>query len=305
MQLWFARNGDVNLREQLVTQIVLGILCEELAPGQRLPSTRELARRFRIHPNTVSAGYRQLERERWVESRRGSGIFVRGRKPDPPTAESLGLDYMIADLLRSARKLGAPLALVRSRLRQWLDAQPPDHFLLIEPDSELRKILSAEMQRALKFPVRTTGLPDRSAEFEGAIVITIPGKEGSVRQKLPPNAELITLQIRSVPTSLAQWLPAPANVLVGVASRWGGFLKRARTMLLAAGFEPESLVVRDATRADWKRGLEETAAVVCDCLTAAELPKSCRAIPFSLLSDASIAELCRIEEFITRPIEAL
>jgi DNA-binding transcriptional MocR family regulator len=69
MQLWFARGSEVSIREQLVTQVVLGILSDDLRPGQRLPSTRELARRFRLHANTVSAGYRQLQRERWVEFR--------------------------------------------------------------------------------------------------------------------------------------------------------------------------------------------------------------------------------------------
>jgi len=50
--------------------VVLGILSGELAPGQRLPSTRELARRFRLYPNTISDGYQQLERDRWLEFRR-------------------------------------------------------------------------------------------------------------------------------------------------------------------------------------------------------------------------------------------
>ena len=45
MQLWFARGSQVSIREQLVTQVVLGILGDDLAPGLRLPSTRELALR--------------------------------------------------------------------------------------------------------------------------------------------------------------------------------------------------------------------------------------------------------------------
>jgi hypothetical protein len=42
--------------------------------------------------------------------------------------------------------------------------------------------------------------------------------------------------------------------------------------------------------------------VVCDLLTAAELPAGVRAIPFPLLSESSIAELRRYEEFIRQPI---
>jgi len=40
MQLWFSRASEISIREQLVTQVILGILGGELAPGDRLPSTR-------------------------------------------------------------------------------------------------------------------------------------------------------------------------------------------------------------------------------------------------------------------------
>ncbi len=304
MQFWFARGSEVSIREQLVTQVVLGILSDDLAPGQRLPSTRELARRFHVHPNTISAGYRQLERERWVEFRRGSGVYVRASKPEisASLAPSLALDQMIARLFRSARKLGVTLPVLRSRLRQWLELQPPDHFLLIEPDEELRRILAAEIARAVTFPVESCGLEDCPRMPEGGMPVVLPNREPKVRQLLPPGAELITLQVRSVPSSLAGYLPAPSGALVGVASRWPEFLKVARIVLNAAGFHPDSLVFRDAREPNWQRGLKQTAAVVCDLLTAAELPAGCRAIPFALLSEASIAELQHYEDFINQPI---
>src|SRR5229473_5164010 len=108
MQLWFNRASEVSIREQLVTQVILGILSGDLAPGQRLPSTRELARRFKLHPNTASAGYRQREREGWLESRRGSGVFVRTGKDEAGARPSGGhtLDQLISDFFTSARTLG-------------------------------------------------------------------------------------------------------------------------------------------------------------------------------------------------------
>jgi DNA-binding transcriptional regulator YhcF (GntR family) len=302
MQLWFARGSEVSIREQLVTQVVLGILSDDLAPGQRLPSTRELARRFDLHPNTVSAGYRQLARDRWVEFRRGSGVYVRASKPELPLTPALALDQMVARLFRSARKLGLSLPALRSRLRQWLELQPPDHFLLIEPDPELRRILAAEIARAVTFPVRTCGTDDCPKSPDGSIPLALLNRTAAARELLPAGAELLTLQVRSVPASLAGYLPAPANTLVGVASRWPEFLKVARAVLNAAGFHPDSLVFRDAREANWQRGLKQTAAVVCDSLTAAELPAGCKAIPFPLLSEASIAELQRYEEFIRQPL---
>jgi GntR family transcriptional regulator len=305
MQFWFARGSEVSIREQLVTQVVLGILSDDLAPGQRLPSTRDLARRFHVHPNTISAGYRQLERERWVEFRRGSGVYVRASKPELSPTPALALDQMIARLFRSARKLGVTLPVLRLRLRQWLELQPPDHFLLIEPDEELRRILAAEIARAVTFPVESCGTQDCPKQPEGGVPVLLPNRVATAQQLLPPGTELITLQIRSVPASLAGFLPAPSGALVGVASRWPEFLKVARAVLTAVGFHPDSLVLRDAREADWQRGLKQTAAVVCDFLTAAELPEGCRAIPFALVSESSIAELKRYEEFIKQPIESL
>ncbi len=302
MQFWFARGSEVPIREQLVTQVVLGILSDDLAPGQRLPSTRDLARRFHVHPNTVSAGYRQLERERWVEFRRGSGVYVRASKPETPPTPALALDQMIARLFRSAQKLEVSLPALRSRLRQWLEMQPPNHFLLIEPDEELRRILAAEIARAVTLPVEPCSPQDCSKNQEGGIPVVLPNRAAAVRKLLPAGTELLTLQVRSVPASLAAFLPAPSGALVSVASRWPEFLKVARAVLNAAGFHPDSLVFRDAREANWQRGLRQTAAVVCDFLTAADLPAGCRAIPFSLLSESSIAELRRYEAFIRQPI---
>jgi GntR family transcriptional regulator len=309
MQLWFNRANEVSIREQLVTQVILGILSGDLSPGQRLPSTRELARRFKLHPNTASAGYRQLEREGWLESRRGSGVFVRAGKAAARKPGDQTLEHLISDVFRSARELGIPLAQVKSMLRVRLDQPPPTHFLLIEPDEELRKIVTEEIQQAVDFPVKGGGLDacQSPAALKSAIAITLQSKAKITAEALPPGSELLILQARSVPESLAGWLPAPQNMLVAVASRWPGFLKLGRTMLLASGFHPDTLLFRDARKKNWQRGLGEMAAVVCDCVTAAaftakdnDMAKPPRVVVFALLSETSISELWGYTKFLAR-----
>lgn len=305
MQFWFARGSEVPIREQLVTQVMLGILSDDLKAGQRLPSTRDLARRFQLHPNTISAGYRQLARDRWVEFRRGSGVYVRAGKPESAATPALALDQMIARMVRSARKIGISLPDVRTRLRQWLELQPPDHFLLVEPDQELRKILAEEVGRAVKFPIRSAGIEDCPKKADSAVPIALPNRVAALRQILPTGTEVLALQVSSVPASLAEYLPAPSGALVAIASRWPEFLKVARAVLNAAGFHPDSLIFCDAREPNWQRGLKETAAVVCDVLTQKDLPSGCRAIPFSLLSETSIAELRACEQFISQPVDGV
>src|SRR6185437_1268624 len=303
MRFWISRTSDIPIREQLGTQIVLGIVSADLKPGTRLPSTRELARRFRIHANTVSAAYRDLEQAGWLELRRGSGVYIRNKSNGALSAE-LSLDHLIAELFRSARELQLPLSAVRARLHHWLELQPPDHFLLIEPDAELREIVAAEMRAAVTFSVKAADVCacDNVDALHTCIPVALPSKVEMVRRKLPAGIDLVPLRVSSVTDSLGSWLPARHDVLIAVISRWPDFLKRAQTMLIAAGFDADALIVRDARVSGWQKALPQVAAVVCDSLTATKLPKSCRALPFPVLASSSLVELQQYEEFIRKPL---
>ncbi len=294
MRLWFAHSSEVPIYRQLVTQVVLAILCGDLRPGERLPSTRELARRFALHPNTVSAGYRQLEKEGWTERRRGSGIYVSAHAEPASTPEQV-LDQHIAGFFRAARELGLPAEAVRARVAQWLAAPPPDHFVLIDPDPEARRILLTELRKATKWDVREA-TPDNCKNREtlaGAIPLCRPSQTKLVRASLPKGVELVTLPIRSPNTWLSPWLPAPAGHLVAVVSHWPEFLDRARTMLIAAGLAPEVLIFCDAREPRWRRGLEQVTAILCDSYTAEleMLPQKPYLIVFSVMADSAAALL--------------
>jgi len=292
MRLWLSKNSEVPLREQLATQMLLGILSEDLKPGRRLPSTRELATRLHVHPNTVSAAYRDLERRGWVEYRKGSGVYVPETRSQPPEARS-ELDQLIASFFEAARRKGFTLVETQSRLKQWLEIQPPDHFLVIEPDIELRRILAAEIADATGFPVREAGLEECSdpSRLAGAAPVFLFNKEKPIRALLPVHTQCLMLHSRSVPTALQEKAPIPQNVLIAVVSRWPEFLKWARTVLVAAGVSSEALCFCDARKPGWQKRLSGAAAVIADALTLRSLPPGLRVHIFRLIADTSIAEL--------------
>ena len=301
MQLWFSRQCDISIREQLATQIMLAILSVGLAPGQRLPSTRELARRFRIHPNTISSGYRELQRDGWLESRKGSGVYVPASQPERRTGQ-IELDQLIADFFRSARKLNASLFHVRARLMQWLMMQPPDHFLLIEPDDRLAQVVAYEMRQAVSLPVSVS--PKPVVDHAGAVPVFLSISKKSLRSGLKEDADPLILQLRSAQESLSEYLPVHPSVMVGVASIWPSFLTIARTMLISAGIHPDCLVLRDATQPGLRRGLDAAAAVVCDAVTASKVAAHPRILTFPLLSEKSIEDLQQYEKFLRDPLYA-
>jgi GntR family transcriptional regulator len=297
VRLWLNRTGEISLREQLTTQVRLGILCRELKPGERLPSTRELARRFGIHANTASAAYRELEQDGWLEFRHGSGVYVRASRPALPRTPELAVDELIGEMVSKARRAGAPAELIRARLQRWMEMEPPGHWLVIEPDAELRRIVITEIEQAVRLPVRGCAPGDcgEAQTLDGAMAVVLPSKAAAVRKLLPAGRELTVLQVHPVAPALGEYLPAPGGVLVGIASRWSEFQNIARIMLIASGMSPESLLVCDAAKAGWKRGLAETAAVVCDAVTCPELPKECRAIEFRLLAEGTLEGLRAVE----------
>jgi DNA-binding transcriptional regulator YhcF (GntR family) len=294
MRFWFVHSGEVSLREQLCTQVALGIACGDLRPGQRLPSTREMARRFGLHPNTVSGAYSQLHDEGIVERRHGSGVYVLAPHTATNDDRRQALDRMIAGFLTAARAQGFTKEAVTERVRRWMEVQPPDHFLVVEPEEERREIVLAELRAALNLPVRGCSVAD-CAEAAGTIAVALPSKVAMVRATLPAHIELIALQVTSVPAEMHEWLPVPVDALIGIASRWPEFVKIAKTMLVATGFDPDAMTERIRGEAGWSDGLATTAAVVCDAATESHLPERVRAITFRLVSDATIEELRRLE----------
>ena len=73
--------SSVSASSQLYGQLSFAIASRFYRPGQRLPSTRQLAMQTNLHRNTVSKVYRQLEAHGIVEAVAGSGVYVRGQTP--------------------------------------------------------------------------------------------------------------------------------------------------------------------------------------------------------------------------------
>lgn len=302
MRLWLSKSSEVPIREQLETQIILGIVSNDLKAGQRLPSIRECARRYGIHSNTVSAAYRALGRSGWVEFRKGSGVYVGSAAIDQQLSGSLELDRIISLFLKLARDKGFSFRDIQSRLRHWPAFEPFDHFLLIESDPELCRILIAEVEEATGVKVIGISLGECDLDaMAGTALLTMFRQAAHVRASLPFHAEMITLRSRSVADSLQRETRPDPDALITIVSRWPEFLRWSRTILVAAGLDPSALSFRDARERHWQKGLRLSTFVITDTSTARELPAVSTARIFRIIAEQSFDELrAYVDDFSRR-----
>src|SRR6476661_632401 len=85
-----SRSADTTLTEQLSARFAERIRQRLLAPGTRLPSVRDCARRHRVSPYTVVAAYDQLLALGLVDARKQRGFYVRELADDAPASRSVG-----------------------------------------------------------------------------------------------------------------------------------------------------------------------------------------------------------------------
>ncbi|MGH9751509.1 MAG: GntR family transcriptional regulator [Blastocatellia bacterium] len=311
MQIWLSKGSDVPLREQLIAQIKLAILSQDLKPGQKLPSTREIARRFKIHSNTVSAAYRELSEAGWVDMRAGSGIYVRKFKSEN-TIEgvetqdfaSLLLDNLIVEFLQVARRKGFALTDIQARIRHWMRLQPPDHFLVIDPDPDLRAVLIAEIKAATDFRVEGASVDDCSSHgvLVGAIPVALYVQAEIVTAALPPKTACLLIHMRSAPETLKDEKRPSKTDLITVVSHWPDFLRFAHSVLAAVNIDPDSLNFRNTAEKGWERGLRASSFVITDAATAARMPPGIHVRVFRVIADPSLSELRNyVEKFLTKP----
>jgi GntR family transcriptional regulator len=100
-------NSELPIFGQIVEQVRQGIARGALAPGERIPTVRDLARELLVNPNTVSKAYQQMERDRLIVTRRGAGTFIAPLGCDLKREErERQLDHRVAGCLTEAVHLG-------------------------------------------------------------------------------------------------------------------------------------------------------------------------------------------------------
>ncbi|MDF2869801.1 MAG: transcriptional regulator, GntR family [Anaerocolumna sp.] len=69
-------DNNIPIYIQVIQDIKKDIITGVLKPGDKLPSGRDMALKYKINPNTASRIYRELELQEICFTKRGLGTFV-------------------------------------------------------------------------------------------------------------------------------------------------------------------------------------------------------------------------------------
>lgn len=293
MKIWLSKNSEVPVREQIITQITLGIASGDLAVGTRLPSTREIALRYHIHSNTVSNAYQILAEQGWLEFRKGSGFYV--RETNSQTGAN-SLDRLIAQFVHAAQTAGFSLEEIKTRSAHFFASNHSNQLFVIESDAGLREILVEEIREATKLDVAGAEFEnlEKILQMRGANFTAMFDEKAKLGAVLPPDKTCVFLKTNSPAASMKGEARPTAADLIAVVSGWENFLTLAKTMLVAVQIEPESLIIRSTRETNWRKGLSAASMIICDSLTAKDLTELQNVRIFRLIAEESFGELLQL-----------
>jgi len=293
MDFVLSRRCPATVHEQLLAQMEMKILAGEFTAASKLPSVRSLARRLKIHPNTVSAVYRTLGRNGWVVPARGSGLYVR-RGTKVEATSRLRLGELLQAALRAALHLGLTQTEIRTAVELWLGTPPPRRVVVVETNVETADLLVHELRRRIEVPV-TACLLDVAMQqgvSSDAVAVTWPIHLDSLRPRVA--GALAPLMLGGAAEESRALRGLPKGALVLVVSRSTRVLRYARGIVDST--RGDELVVSAQLLADaeaWRPVAAAADVVFADALSAPVLRRVAgrRVREFTLLSDHTCAAI--------------
>ena len=109
---------------QLIGQIRAGIVSGALAPGERLPSVRDLAMEAGVNPNTMQRALQELESRGLLQAQRTAGRTVTADDTALQALRRRRAGTLAAEFLHQMQALGLTEAEIETLLRETAQQAP-------------------------------------------------------------------------------------------------------------------------------------------------------------------------------------
>jgi GntR family transcriptional regulator len=279
MDLQVNLKSHVPVHVQLKEQIKHLILTGNFEVGSRLPSIRAMAGFLRINRNTVARVISDLEREGFVESRRGSGVYV----VEPPVdEEELKRHEVLERVMDLAAAQGVSVEELGYALLARAGAKPQEKMpiLFVECTSPELDQFSADLEEQLPVEVEKVLVEDLPARLSGEeeppwrMAVTTFFHVHEVQELMEPlGIETVALLAEANLKSLQRLTELSAGTPVAVVG-WGRTcMENLSRSIEGAGLEHLNLIQLyvDESPKEVRPTLDGVKAVVCATITAKKL----------------------------------
>lgn len=99
-------NNNIPIYLQVINKIKSDIITGKLNPGDKMPSTRDLAKELGINPNTASRVYKEMEALGLCFKKRGLGTFITESDEIVKTIKNDMAEQLIGGFIEGMKKLG-------------------------------------------------------------------------------------------------------------------------------------------------------------------------------------------------------
>src|SRR3712207_2930894 len=279
MDLQINSKSRVPVHVQLEEQIKHQILTGNFGVGSRLPSIRALAGYLRINRNTVARVISDLEREGYVETRRGSGVYVAEPPVDTRDLKRQEVLERVMDLA-SAQGVSVEGLAYALLARAGTETRDKTKILFVECTREELDQFAAELEELLPVEVEKVLVEDLAEKVEGGeelpwrFAVTTFFHVHEVQEVMEPlGVETVALLAEANLDSLRRLTDLPAGTTVGVVG-WGRTcMENLSRSLEGAGLDHldfvQAYVDEDAEEA--LGVVQRVPAVVCASITARRL----------------------------------
>jgi GntR family transcriptional regulator len=148
MKLHLDPTSEVPLYQQLRQQIIFQISTGELPIGAAMPSARQLERQLKVHHNTIFRVYAELADLHWLVREKGRRFLVVHPAVASPAQPGDAVNELIDRLLLAARAEGLTQGRLVKQIKSRASCEPPDHFLIVEPEPAMGEVMKYEVHRA-------------------------------------------------------------------------------------------------------------------------------------------------------------
>ncbi len=113
---------------QIVEQVKRSVAIGVLAPGEQLPTVKQLANELVVNHNTITRAYRELEHDQVVETLPGRGSFIAGDGSVAGAKRAVAdvADQALIQAVREAKSMGLERDDVRGSFERALDRWYPN-----------------------------------------------------------------------------------------------------------------------------------------------------------------------------------